>query len=162
MEPVLDQLGVELAQLFLGELRVPHEVRPARDVERDARQGLVHRREGAAVPADPALVAERIGDRLAERERAVLGGVMLVDMEIARDLQGHVDQRVAAELFDHVIEKADTGGDVVSPRSVEVYLGENVGFPGLAGYPAGAHGPPIGRSVPESITWKVAKSLDRV
>jgi hypothetical protein len=32
---------------------------------------------------DPAAVAQRVGDRLAEREGDVLDGVVLVDMEVA-------------------------------------------------------------------------------
>ncbi len=52
----------------------------------------------------------------------------------------HVDQRVAAELLDHVIEEADPGGHVVGTGPVEVDLDEDIGLCRLAGDPAGAHG----------------------
>src|SRR5688572_25637141 len=60
VEPVLDQLGIPFAELFLREARLPYEERPPRNVERDTRQSLVHRRIGVAVAADPGLVAERL------------------------------------------------------------------------------------------------------
>jgi hypothetical protein len=140
VEPVLDQLGVPFAELLLREAQLPHEVRPPRDVERDAHQRLVHRRIGGAVAADPALVAERLAERLAERDRAVLGGVVLVDVQVALHFQPDVDQRMAAELLDHVVEEADPGRNVVGAGPVEVDLDEDVGLCRLAGDPAGAHG----------------------
>ena len=57
---------------------------------------------------------------LAERERAVLRGVVLIHMQIARHLQRDVDQRVARELLDHVVEKADPGGDRIGAGAVEI------------------------------------------
>ena len=64
----------------------------------------------AAIKAEnAALVAERAGNGLADCDRAVFGRVVLIDVEIALDVAGDVDQRVAAELLDHVIEKADPG-----------------------------------------------------
>ena len=47
-------------------------------VERDLGLGLVHRQQ-EAVARDAALVAKRLAQRRAERERAVLDGVMLID-----------------------------------------------------------------------------------
>ena len=63
--------------------------------------------------------------------RAVLGGVVLVDMQVAVDLHRHVDQRMARELFDHVIEKADPGRNVVGAGPVEIDLDEDPGFGGV-------------------------------
>ena len=72
-------------------------------------QGLVHRAVGGAIPADPGLVAQRLADRLADGYGAVFGGVVLVDVEVALHVAFQIDQRVTAELLDHVIEKADPG-----------------------------------------------------
>jgi hypothetical protein len=46
---------------------------------------------------------------MADGNRAVLGRVVLVDVEVAVDPAGNVDERMARELLDHVIEEADTG-----------------------------------------------------
>ena len=82
---------------------------------------------------------ERLRKRLPQRQRAVFGGVMLVDMQIARDLQRHVDQRMLGELFDHMIEETDARRDIVCARSVEIDLDENSGFRGISFDPACTH-----------------------
>ena len=99
---------------------LPDQIGPARNVERDAGQRLVHRRQRVAVAADAALVAQRLGHRLADRDAGILGGVVLVDMEIADRLHVEVDQRVARQLFEHVIEEADAGRDVIDAGAVEI------------------------------------------
>src|SRR3546814_20626478 len=80
---MLEHLGIHLAESFLRERAFPHEIRPPRNVERDARQRLVHRAQRVAVAADAALVAQRLRDRLAHRDAGILDGIMLVDMAIA-------------------------------------------------------------------------------
>ena len=49
---------------------------PAAEVDGRAGERVVHRHDRRAVARDPAPVAERAVDRLAERDRRVLGGVM--------------------------------------------------------------------------------------
>ena len=95
---------------------------------------------GLAVAADAGLVAQRRDDALADGDGRILGRVVLVHMEVALDVARDVDQRMAAELFDHVIEKADPGIDPVSAGAVQVDRHRNVGFCGFAGDGAGAHG----------------------
>src|SRR3546814_9487700 len=101
-----EPLGIHLVASFLRDRAFPHEIRPRRNVERDARQRLVHRAQRVAVAADAALVAQRLGDRLAHRDAGILDGMMLVDMEIAHRLHVEIDQRMSRELFEHMIEKA--------------------------------------------------------
>ena len=67
----------------LGHRDVPLDARPARQVERDVDQRLVERVPTAGEPADAGLVAERLGERLAERDRDVLDGVVGVDVQVA-------------------------------------------------------------------------------
>ena len=57
---------------------------PAAEIDRGARERVVHRHDGVAVARDPAPVAERAVERLAERERRVLGGVVVARLEVAR------------------------------------------------------------------------------
>ena len=145
MEPVLDQLGIPFAQFFLREAGFPDEIWAARNVHHHAGHGLVHRGVRLAIAADPGLLAQRIGQRLTQRDGAVFRGVMLVDMQVAIHLQRHVDQRMAAELLHHVIQKADSGGNVILARSVEVHLDQDIGFLGLSLYTPCPHGgEPIG------------------
>src|SRR6056297_1133454 len=84
-----------------------------------------------AVSADAGLVAERGGQRLTESDAAILHGVVVVDMQIARRRHAHVDEAVARELVEHVVEEPHTGGHVRLPRSVEVDFHGDSRFGGL-------------------------------
>jgi hypothetical protein len=48
------------------------------------------------------------------------GRVVVVDVQVALGAQRDVDQAVAAELLQHVVEEADAGVDVVDAGAVEV------------------------------------------
>ena len=105
-----------------GKLDLPDEVRPAGEVEGGADQRLVHRQQAGAVAADAALVAERLGQGPAEGDADVLDGVVVVDVQVAGGADVEVDQRVAGELVEHVVEEADAGRVVVPAGAVEVEL----------------------------------------
>ena len=105
--------------LVAAELAFEHEVGPARQIDGDLRERFVHRQQ-EAVALDAALVAERRLQRLAERERAVLDGVMLVDVQIALARQLQREAAVLRDLFQHVIEEADAGRDVDRRLAIEV------------------------------------------
>ena len=53
---------------------------------RDPGQRLVHRQMHVGIAGDAAHVAERLLDGLAERDADILGGVVVVDMQVARGL----------------------------------------------------------------------------
>ena len=61
-----------------------HEVRAAGDVDDGLRERLVERHGGVAEPRDAALVAERLPQRLADRDRDVLDRVVRVDVRCRR------------------------------------------------------------------------------
>ena len=67
----------------LGQLDVPHDERPAGQVEGDLDQRLVERVQPAGEAADAGLVAERLAERLAERDGDVLDRVVGVDVQVA-------------------------------------------------------------------------------
>src|SRR3546814_13191080 len=64
---------------------------------------------------------------------------MLVDVEIALGGDLQVDQRMARKLLQHVIEKADTGRNLVHPGAVEVQLDQDLRFGRIASDGGGAH-----------------------
>ena len=76
--------------------------------------------------------AERLFYGLSERDADVFGGVMMVDMEVADRLDRDVDARMAGEQIEHVVEKADPGGDIGHACAVEVHAHLDIGLLGLA------------------------------
>ncbi len=139
------QIDVEIADLVARKLDPEHEHRPAGNVDRDAGQRFVHRQMQARVARDPAHIAERLFDRLADHDADVFGRVVLVDVEIALGLDLHIDPRMAGEQIQHVIEKADAGRNLVLALAIEIDLHRDLGFLGFAGDFAGTHRKAPGR-----------------
>ena len=140
LEELAEQLGIDLADLVLAELGLEHQERPAGDVERRTGERAVHRKIRAGIAADALLVAQRLGHGLAQRDADILHRMVEIDVQVALAGHVHVDQRMAAELVQHVVEKADAGRHAVRPGAVEVDRDGDLGLIGLAGDAGGAHG----------------------
>src|SRR5439155_27365327 len=110
-EEVLRQPGLGLER-ELGEW-------PAAEVDRGAREGVVHRYDGVAVARDAAAVAKRAVERLAEGERRVLDRVMVARLEIARAFDDQVEARVKGELLEEVVVDAGARLHRDAARAVE-------------------------------------------
>jgi hypothetical protein len=64
--------------------------------------------------------------------------VVVIDFEIAFGVDGEVDEAVAREEVEHVVEEADAGLGGGLAGAVEVHGDADAGFPGLAGDFGGA------------------------
>ena len=84
------------------------------------------------IPRDPLHIAERLLHRLAERDADVLGGVVVVDVQIALGLDRNVDARVPRQEVEHVVEEADAGCNVRDTLAVEIDRDLDVGLLGGA------------------------------
>ena len=71
--------------------------------------------------------------RLAQRDADVLDRVVAVDMQVAIGLDVQVDQAVARDLVQHVVEKADAGMQLRLAAAVEVDAHRDAGFGRVAG-----------------------------
>jgi len=91
LEPFAHQLGIERAHLVAAELRLEHQKRTAGNIDRHAGERLVHRHMHVGVAGDALHVAERLFHRLAERDAHVLGGVVMIDVQVALGFDGDVD-----------------------------------------------------------------------
>ena len=94
----------------------------------------------SGVAADAFLVAHRLGQCLTYGNSRILDRVVIVDMQITLCAHRHVDQRVAGQLVEHVIEEADAGLVVINPGAVEIDGDRDLGLGGLAGDVGCAHG----------------------
>ena len=120
------------ADLVAREIDLEHQHRPARNVDHDARQRLVHRHVDRGIAGDAGHGAERLLHGLPERDADVLGGVVVIDMEVAIGLHRDVDARMPGQQVEHMVEKADAGRNLGHARAVEVHRDLDVGFLGLA------------------------------
>src|SRR5436189_3849270 len=80
-QDVRDVLAGEPAERFAGDVERHVRVRPPRQVDHGARQRLVERGVRPTEPVHASPLAQRAVERLAQRQRTVFGGVVVVDME---------------------------------------------------------------------------------
>ena len=92
------------------------------------------------ITSDALHVAERLFHRLPERDADILGGVVVIDVQVALGLDREVDAGMARQEFEHVVEKADAGRDRRNAGPVEVDRDLDVGLLGAAPDRAFAHG----------------------
>jgi hypothetical protein len=89
---------------------------------------------------DAAPVAQGLGQGLAEGDAHVFVGVVIVDVGVAPGADLQVDQPVAADLVEHVVEERHTGAHRALARAIEAERHPHIGFAGDAVDRAGAHG----------------------
>jgi hypothetical protein len=82
-----------------------------------------------AVAANAAFVAQRLLDRLAQGDADVLDGVMGVDVQIALGFDLQIDQAVAGDLIEHVIEEGQATGELGVSSTVQIDCEPESGFP---------------------------------
>ena len=140
LKPFPNQFRIKGAHFVAGKVRLEHKEWATGDVDRDARQSLVHRYVNVAIARDAPHIAECLFESLAKRDPTIFGRVMLIDMQISLRPQLQVDVRVASEEIEHVIQKADAGRNRRRSSPVEVDRNLDIRFVGLALDRCGAHG----------------------
>lgn len=140
----LEELAEELcfhllAEAFDAETDIPDQKWTVGEIKRDAGQAFIHRDHGVAIAVDPGLVTQSLFQGLAESEACIFHGMVGIDMEIAFGLNREIDQAVAAQLVEHMIEEADARVNLGHARAVEIDGHGNAGFLGLAIDSRGPH-----------------------
>ena len=130
-EEFLDQLGVHRAQHRPLEAHAPAQIGAARKIDHRIHQRFIHRHAGLAETGDPAFLADRIGQRLAEHDADILDRMVCIDMQIALGLHIEVEQPMPGECRQHMVEESYPGVDVGFTRTVEVEADENIGLGGF-------------------------------
>ena len=140
LKPFLEQLGVHLAQLRLGDGHLPDQIGPVGQVQRHTSQSLIHRNDGGAETGYAGKIAQRLLDRLADDDGGVFGGVVVVHMQVARGPHLEVDHGMARKAAQHVIEEADAGVDIGLAGTVQIEGDRNIGLAGFSLNSGGTQG----------------------
>src|SRR6185437_16105231 len=130
-EEMRNQLGRQTADRFTGELAAELGVRPAGEIDGDLGQRLIHRQQ-KAVASDARFVPQGSSHRLAKRQRTILYGMVLVDLQIAAAGELQREAAVLGELLEHVIEEADVRADLNGRRRVQIETHLDVGLTRLS------------------------------
>ena len=121
----------------------PGEVRPVAEIDHAPREAFIHRhirlagervarvKPGAVTP-HALFVAQRLDERLAQRDAAILDGVVVVHLDVTVATQVQVHRRVLCEQCQHVIEERDAGVDFRFASAVDVQAEPNLRLAGVA------------------------------
>ena len=127
-----DQLAIELADFLRRKIDAKYERHATAQIDRCCDQRFFHRQSDAAVAHDALLVTQRFRQRFAEANARVFDRVVMIDVQVARRLDGQVHQRVLRQQRQHVIEEADSGVDLSLAGAVEIERQVDGGFGGLS------------------------------
>ena len=107
------------------------EVRAAGEIDDDAGQSFIHGEVSVAVAADAALIAESPGKGLAEDDPGILDGVVEVDLNVAVGIHLQIDQPMAGEEDEHVVEERDLRADAALAGAIDGEIEPDFGFAGI-------------------------------
>lgn len=93
-----------------------------------------------AVAADALPVADRFRDGLAERDADVLDRMVIVDVRVPMRFDVEIDETMARDLVEHMVEKRDARRKLLPAGAVEVDLHTDLRFAGVANDLRHAHG----------------------
>ena len=145
LKELVRQIDIESANHGALEINMKFKPRTPRKVDHNTRQGFIERHIGVAVAAQTFLVAERLGQRLTDRDTDILDRVMRVDMQIALGFDLKINQTMTGNLIKHVIEKGDTRGKLALPGPIKIQTNRDLGFKGISGNFGLPHGDTIAK-----------------
>mmetsp|Transcript_7691 Transcript_7691/g.10738 ORF Transcript_7691/g.10738 Transcript_7691/m.10738 type:complete len:361 (+) Transcript_7691:509-1591(+) len=142
------------------ELEVRLAVRPRADVHHGAAQGLVQGEERVGAARDASPRPQRLVEGLPQGERAVLRGVVVVDVQVAAAPQGQVEAGELAQRRQHVVQEAQARVHLCLPGTVQV---NGAGDLGLFGVPRDGRrpAPAVGASRPGGAVRQPGPFLGR-
>ena len=81
-----------------------------------------------AVTQGSPFIAHGTGQRLPQGDAHIFDCMVAIDVQVAAALHAQVDQAVACNLLQHVIEEADTGIEFGLAGAIEIDGKDNIGF----------------------------------
>lgn|SRR5690554_720341 len=139
LEEFAGQVDVKVADTGAGEGHVVVQPRTTGEINHDPGEGFVERNVGMPIAAQAGLIAQCGGKGLAKRDADVFDRVVVVNMGIAVTVDVKVDQAVAGNLVEHVIQKWHAGVDALAAGAVEIDGYTYAGFVRVAGNVSGTH-----------------------
>ena len=108
------------------------EVEASAQIDGDGRQRLVHRQREMAVTSDALFIAQRVVQKLAEKDGRIFDGMVAVDLQIAAQMQIDIDEPVLRNMREHMLEERNLGIKVRLSVTVQPDRQADVGLRGLA------------------------------
>jgi hypothetical protein len=127
-EEILHQFRLKIAYHPDSNFVAVDQRRASAQVERDHGQRFIHGHDEVTRSVDAFAIAESFGEKLTQYDADIFHGVVLVDIQVAGGLQLQIESAVFRKQLQHVIEKADAGGDVVLSPAVDFQRAADLRF----------------------------------
>ena len=133
LEEFVHQFRIQGAEHGPLEVHMELQAGAAGKVHHDAGQGFVQGHIGVAVAGQALLVAQGLGEGLADGDADVFHRVVTVDVQVALGLHLQIDQAVAGDLVQHVVEEGNAGIELGTAGAVQIETDRDLGFEGISG-----------------------------
>src|SRR5690606_37246620 len=140
LEEFVNKIDIEFTDTRPRELDIEFQSGAAGKIEHDPGKGLVQRYIGMAVAAYALLVADRLGECLAQRDADVLDRVMSIDMQVALGGDADIHHAMPRDLIQHVIEETESAVQFGNAGAIKIDGSDNLGFKGITFDFCDAHG----------------------
>src|SRR5216683_8067295 len=119
LHKIAHQHGLKLPHPLLLYRDVVREVDASADIDHRAAQRLIERDRSVPETPDSRTIPQRLAKRATHHDPDVLDRVMLIDMEVATRLDHEIEEAMAREAFEHMVQKRHAGMNFAAPRTVE-------------------------------------------
>lgn len=125
---ILDEFAVEVSDFGSGDWCIESNIVAAAQVDGDGHQRFFHREHHVTVSGDSAFVSQRLRERLPQTDTDIFRSVMGIDFCVAIAANVEIEKSMLGKQRQHMVEKADAGGNLAYSCSVDVKLERNLGF----------------------------------
>ena len=134
LEEFAHEFAIKSTNFLRRQLYIPHQERARREVQSAAHLRVIHRQVARAIAHNSTFIAKCLCEGLTERDACVLHRVVIINVQITLGTDGHVNERVARQLIQHMIEETNAGLIVIDTCAVEIDLNGNVRLGSCACY----------------------------
>ena len=129
-EKLLDQLGVIATDLLAGNAEVVTQMGPAGTIERHLHQRLIEGSNEMTEANDASAVAEGLSQGLAHCNPDVFIGVVIIDVGVAHGIDLQINQAMAADLMQHVIQEGHASSGLALTAAIQIQANLHIGLAG--------------------------------
>src|SRR5262249_52214917 len=126
LHEIVHQFGLETTHSLLLDGDVVGEEDPPADIDYGFAKRLIKRDDGATEALDSRAITERLAKRASHHDPDVLDRMMLIDMQVAAGSELEIEEAMAREAFEHVVQERNSSCHIGPPLAVEREFGRNL------------------------------------
>jgi len=132
LEEFTGQINIEVADTLTREIHIEFQPRAPGKIDNHSRECLIERHIGVTITAQTFFIATSLGKCLPQRDADILHRMVRIDMQITLGLDRQIDEPMAGNLIEHVIEKRHTAIQTGLARTIQIEMHADLGFESVA------------------------------